>query len=98
VYYETLSILALRLSQAEHDGESMKRSSWFTTCFEVINAILIAVVSLTTAFAVWRTNVVGSNADNENRQGLIDAVKKKRAFGIAVIGISLFITVTTLLS
>ena len=55
----------------------MKRSSWFTSRFEVVNAILIAVVSLTTAFAVWRTNVVGSNADDENRQGLIDAVKKQ---------------------
>ena len=58
----------------------MKRSSWFTSRFEIINAILIAVVSLTTAFAVWRTNLVGSNADDENRQGLIDAVKKQ-AFG-----------------
>ncbi|MDQ3004752.1 MAG: hypothetical protein M3R47_05140 [Chloroflexota bacterium] len=75
----------------------MKRSSWFTSRFEVINAILIAVVSLTTAFAVWRTNVVGSNADDENRQGLIDAVKKQ-AFGNAVIGFSLLITITTLLS
>lgn len=55
----------------------MKRSSWFTSRFEVINAILIAVVSLTTAFAVWRTNLVGSNADDENRQALIDAVKKQ---------------------
>ena len=57
----------------------MKRSGWFTSRFEVVNAILIAVVSLTTAFAVWRTNVVGSNATEESRQGLIDAVKK-RAF------------------
>ena len=55
----------------------MKSSSWFTSRFEVINAILIAVVSLTTACAVWRTNVVGSSADDENRQGLIDAVKKQ---------------------
>lgn len=45
--------------------------------FETINAILIAVVSLTTAFAVWRTNVVGSNAADESRQGLIDTVKKQ---------------------
>ena len=55
----------------------MKRSSWFISRFEVFNAILIAVVSLTTAFAVWRTNIVGSNAADENRQGLIDAVKKQ---------------------
>lgn len=58
----------------------MKRSNWFTSRFEVVNAVLIAVVSLTTAFAVWRTNVVGSNAADESRQGLIDAVKKQ-AFG-----------------
>ena len=55
----------------------MKRSSWFTSRFEVVNAILIAVVSLTTAFAIWRTNVFGSNAAEESRQGLIDAVKKQ---------------------
>lgn len=55
----------------------MKRSGRFTSRFEVVNAILIAVVSLTTAFAVWRTNVVGSNAAEESRQGLIDAVKKQ---------------------
>lgn len=55
----------------------MKRSSWFTSRFEVVNAILIAVVSLTTAFSVWRTNMLGSNAANESRMGLIDAVKKQ---------------------
>ncbi len=55
----------------------MKRSSWFTSRFEVVNAILIAVVSLTTAFSVWRTNVIGSNAADESRQGLVDAVKKQ---------------------
>lgn len=55
----------------------MKRSRWFTSRFEVVNAILIAVVSLTTAFAVWRTNVVGSNAAEESRQGLINAIKKQ---------------------
>ena len=59
------------------DGAPMKKSNWFTSRFEVVNAILIAVVSLTTAFAVWRTNVVGSNAAEESRQGLIDAVKKQ---------------------
>lgn len=55
----------------------MKKSNWFLSRFEVINAILIALVSLTTAFSVWRTNVVGSQAADENRQGLIDAVKKQ---------------------
>lgn len=43
---------------------------------EVMIAILIALVSLTTALAAWRTNIVGSNAAEANRQGLIDALKK----------------------
>jgi hypothetical protein len=55
----------------------MKKSNWFISRFEVINAILIALVSLTTAFSVWRTNVVGSQAADESRLGLIDAVKKQ---------------------
>lgn len=55
----------------------MKRSNWFTSRFEIMNAILIAVVALTTAFAVWRTNMVGSNAADESRLGLINAVKKQ---------------------
>lgn len=37
----------------------MKRPNWFVNRFEVINAILIALVSLSTAFSVWRTNVIG---------------------------------------
>lgn len=55
----------------------MKKSNWFISKFEVINAILIALVSLTTAFSVWRTNVVGSQAADESRAGLIDAVKNR---------------------
>jgi hypothetical protein len=55
----------------------MNRSKWFTSRFEVVNAILIAVVSLTTAFSVWRMNVVGSHAADESRKGLIDAVKQQ---------------------
>ena len=55
----------------------MKRSRWFTSRFEAINAIIIAVVALTTAFSVWRTNVVGSIAADENRNGMIDAIKKQ---------------------
>lgn len=43
---------------------------------DVVIAVLIALVSLTTALAAWRTNVVGSNAADANRQGLIDALKK----------------------
>ncbi len=55
----------------------MKKPNWFISRFEVINAILIALVSLTTAFSVWRTNVVGSQAADESRAGLIDAVKNQ---------------------
>jgi hypothetical protein len=55
----------------------MKRANWLTSRFEVVNAILIAVVSLTAALAVWRTNMIGSNAADESRLGLIDAVKKQ---------------------
>jgi hypothetical protein len=46
---------------------------------DVLIAVLIALVSLTTALAAWRTNVVGSNAAEANRQGLIDALKKGAA-------------------
>lgn len=46
---------------------------------DIVIAILIAVVSLTASLAAWRTNVVGSNAFDANRQGLIDAVRKGTA-------------------
>src|SRR6185503_4241674 len=46
---------------------------------DVMIAILIALVSLTTALAAWRTNVVGSSAADANRQGLSDALKKGAA-------------------
>ncbi len=56
----------------------MARNSWFTPSrLEIINAVLIAVVSFATALAVWRTSVVGSNAGEESRLGLIEAVKKQ---------------------
>ncbi len=55
----------------------MKKTNWFTSRLELFNAILIAIVSLTTAFSVWQTNVVGSNAADEGRLGLINAVKKQ---------------------
>ena len=44
---------------------------------ELVIAFLIAIVSLTTALAAWRTNAVGSKAGDATRQGLIDAVKKQ---------------------
>jgi len=46
---------------------------------EILIAILIALVSLTTSLAAWRTNVVGSGASDANRQGMIDALKKNAA-------------------
>ncbi len=46
---------------------------------DLMIAVLIALVSLTTALAAWRTNAVGSNASGANRQGLIDALKKGAA-------------------
>lgn len=44
---------------------------------ELVIAFLIAIVSLTTALAAWRTNAVGSKAGDASRQGLIDAVKQQ---------------------
>jgi hypothetical protein len=42
---------------------------------ELLVPILIALVSLTTAVAAWRTSQVGSTADQKNMRGLVDAVK-----------------------
>ena len=44
---------------------------------DVFIAIVIALVSVTTAFAAWRASVVSSAAGDAIRQGLIDAVKKQ---------------------
>ncbi|OGN84467.1 MAG: hypothetical protein A2X27_10560 [Chloroflexi bacterium GWD2_49_16] len=56
----------------------MEKKSWFDSGrLEVIVAILIALVSLTTALVVWRINVVGSNSDDIVHTGLIDAIKKQ---------------------
>ena len=46
---------------------------------DVLIAVLIALVSLTTALAAWRTNIVGSSAAEANRVGLLDALKKGAA-------------------
>ena len=46
---------------------------------DVVIAILIALVSLTTALAAWRTNIVGSSAAEANRRGLLDTLKKGAA-------------------
>jgi len=56
----------------------MAKKSWLdSTRLEMIAAILIAIVSLTTALGAWRINAVGSNADDTNHTGLIEAVKKQ---------------------
>jgi hypothetical protein len=44
---------------------------------DILIAIVIAVVSATTALAAWRANMVSSAAGDAIRQGLIDAVKKQ---------------------
>jgi hypothetical protein len=44
---------------------------------EIWITILIAIVSLTTALVAWRTNAVASSAEDQVRQGLVDAVKKQ---------------------
>ena len=44
---------------------------------DIIIAIVIAVVSVTTAFAAWRASMVSSAAGDAIRQGLIDALKKQ---------------------
>ena len=49
----------------------------FSNRLELVIAFLIAIVSLTTAVAAWRTNAVGSKAGDASRQGLIDAVKQQ---------------------
>jgi hypothetical protein len=46
---------------------------------ELAIAMLIAIVSLTTAVAAWRTNAVGSKAGDATRLGLIDTVKQETA-------------------
>ena len=46
---------------------------------DVVIAVLIALVSLTTALAAWRTNIAGSSAAEANRQGLFDALKQGAA-------------------
>jgi hypothetical protein len=56
-----------------------ERKSLDPARMDVVIAVLIALVSLTTALAAWRTNIVGSNAAEATRQGLIDALKKGAA-------------------
>ena len=46
---------------------------------DIFIAIIIAIVSATTAFAAWRASMVSSAAGDAIRQGLIDAVKQQAA-------------------
>jgi hypothetical protein len=46
---------------------------------DVFIAIVIALVSVTTAFSAWRASMVSSEAGDAIRQGMIDAVKKQTA-------------------
>jgi len=46
---------------------------------EIFIAIMIALASTTTALVTWRASMVGSEAGDVIRQGLIDAVKKQAA-------------------
>jgi hypothetical protein len=58
----------------------MTEKKWFDPArLDLMIATLIALVSLTTILAAWRTNVVGSSAADANRRGLIDALKKGAA-------------------
>ncbi len=56
-----------------------ERTSLDPARLDIRIAVLIALVSLTTALAAWRTNIVGSKAAEANRQGLLDALKKGAA-------------------
>lgn len=46
---------------------------------DLVIAVLIALVSLTTALAAWRTNIVGSSAAAATRKGLLDTLKSGAA-------------------
>jgi hypothetical protein len=48
-----------------------------STRLDFLIAVVIAVVSATTAFAAWRASMVSSAAGDAIRQGLIDAVKQQ---------------------
>ena len=48
---------------------------------ETFVAVMLALATLATAIAAWRTNVVNSSASNYNREGLILAIKTTAAQG-----------------
>ena len=54
----------------------MRNPDWFDAPrWELATALLIAVVSFTTALVVYLTNRAGSDAADESHQGLIEAIK-----------------------
>jgi hypothetical protein len=55
----------------------MEKSQKTTERLELAIAILIALVSLSTAVAGWRTANLGSQAGDLNHQGLVDLTKKE---------------------
>ncbi len=58
----------------------MKKSKWSDPSrLDLLFAVLMAIVSLTTAVAAWRTNAVGSQAADTLHRGLVDAIKKDAA-------------------
>jgi hypothetical protein len=56
---------------------TMENGTTKSNRLELVIAFLIAIVSLTTALAAWRTNAVGSKAGDAARLGLINAVKQQ---------------------
>lgn len=53
----------------------MPGQKWIDKNWELISAILIALVSFVTAFTVYLTTNAGSIASESNRQGMIEAIK-----------------------
>ena len=44
---------------------------------EILIAVLIAIVSITSAVVTWRTTMVSSRAGEASRMGILDTVKKE---------------------
>jgi hypothetical protein len=59
----------------------VKKVGFVPISLDTLIAILIALTSLATAVAAWRTNSINSQASNTNRQGLIDAIKSTASQG-----------------
>ena len=64
------------VNQLRKGGHMLKRV-YESPKLDIFIALVIAIVSATTAFAAWRASMVSSAAGDAIRQGLIDAVKKQ---------------------